>query len=581
MIDDKVLNAYEYFHASSAFSAFLIDNEFNRTDASFLDQYDKELYVKLLVTHSALLLALFKEEVVTKDNNKNISLNIYENAFDVLMSNLCTEDGNKFKLGDMSFDSKKEVFDLLRNKLLHGDYAIDLDGYKVVLNNKGLTGSIEIIDLVETCKTLCNVGICKLDEENQRTITFFKRHILEHGPDITNLNSLKRFMNDVHVAIFRDKPVDGYKRNDRYAQMLNRYYKTILESYGFYENRSIKNAIDIITKMCALHLEVAHIDIKYDVRVATSLPEFDKVKKFYVANKEFLDKLEPFERRLYMAEVLSNILYAKEAQYSVLASGLLNNMKMLSAYVSDVPLSEVDYIELASTTYVDDMSIAAVFNQFYACYHYELDEIYSNGVGTSLRDVISGKYLDFSKLNLDDFYVEGMTIDNGFNDFTNQLEHLEKSLEKINARKVGSETAYRKYLDNVKVPREEAEQRLLFTIEEVNNEYNKELELYKKAKEFMDTRYHRYVRNYNIIAHIRNAFAHGNVRIMNHTSGDTLNDRTIVIEDNYEGNNTYRLVISYTQFSKLFKKNNIDIVYDFIADKAITIGEEIKKKEKK
>jgi hypothetical protein len=46
MIDDKVLNAYEYFHASSAFSAFLIDNEFNRTDASFLDQYDKELYVK-------------------------------------------------------------------------------------------------------------------------------------------------------------------------------------------------------------------------------------------------------------------------------------------------------------------------------------------------------------------------------------------------------------------------------------------------------------------------------------------------------------------------------------------------------
>ena len=170
MIDDKVLNAYEYFHASSAFSAFLIDNEFNRTDASFLDQYDKELYVKLLVTHSALLLALFKEEVVTKDNNKNISLNIYENAFDVLMSNLCTEDGNKFKLGDMSFDSKKEVFDLLRNKLLHGDYAIDLDGYKVVLNNKGLTGSIEIIDLVETCKTLCNIGICKTHLRHQQEV---------------------------------------------------------------------------------------------------------------------------------------------------------------------------------------------------------------------------------------------------------------------------------------------------------------------------------------------------------------------------------------------------------------------------
>ena len=29
----------------------------------------------------------------------------------------------------------------------------------------------------------------------------------------------------------------------------------------------------------------------------------------------------------------------------------------------------------------------------------------------------------------------GMTIDNGFNDFSNQLEHLEKSLEKIKSEK--------------------------------------------------------------------------------------------------------------------------------------------------
>ena len=29
----------------------------------------------------------------------------------------------------------------------------------------------------------------------------------------------------------------------------------------------------------------------------------------------------------------------------------------------------------------------------------------------------------------------------------------------------------------------------------------------------METRYHRYVRNYNIIAHIRNAFAHGRLNM--------------------------------------------------------------------
>ena len=90
--------------------------------------------------------------------HQQISLNIYEKAFDILMSNLCQEDGNKYKLGDMSFDSKKEIFDLIRNKLLHGDYVIDLEGYKVILNDKGVTGSIDIIDLVETCKSLCTSG---------------------------------------------------------------------------------------------------------------------------------------------------------------------------------------------------------------------------------------------------------------------------------------------------------------------------------------------------------------------------------------------------------------------------------------
>ena len=573
MKDDKVLNSYEYFHASSTFSVFLIDNQFDRIDASFLDQLDKEVYVKMLVTHSALLMALFKEDVIIKDQDKNISLNIYEKAFDILMSNLCQEDGNKYKLGDMSFDSKKEIFDLIRNKLLHGDYVIDLDGYKVILNDKGVTGSIDIIDLVETCKSLCTSGSCRLNDVNQRTITICKKHTLEYGPDITNLNSLKRFMNDVHVAIFRDKPVDGYQRNPRYAQILGSYYKTIQESHGFYENRIVQNAIDIITKMCALHLEVAHIDLNYEVKAATELPEFERIKKFYIANKSFLDKLDPVSRRMYMTEVLSNLLYSKEAEYSVLASGLVNNITMLSAYVSDVPLSEVKYLEQASNTYIDDMSIAAVFNQFYSCYHYELDAIYSNGVGTSLRDIANGTYLDFSKLDLEGFYDPGMTIDNGFSDFTNQLEHLEKSLEKIRLRRLGAENAYRRYLDNVKVPREEAEQRLLFNIEEIDNEYASELALYEEAKTFMETRYTDYVRNYNIIAHIRNAFAHGNVKILNHSSGDTLNDRVIVIEDNYEGANTYKLVIKYSEFARLFNQYNSTFLYNFIFKKAKVAAE--------
>ena len=68
----------------------------------------------------------------------------------------------------------------------------------------------------------------------------------------------------------------------------------------------------------------------------------------------------------------------------------------------------------------------------------------------------------------------------------------------------------------------------------------------------MNTRYNTYVRNYNIIAHIRNAFAHGNVKISSHVGGDTLLDRKIVIDDIYNGESTYKVVVTYKDFFKLF-----------------------------
>ena len=572
MIDDKILNAFEYFHASSTFSIFLIDNEFDRFDPTYLDQNDKEVYVKLLVTHSALLLALFKEEIMTKDDSRNISLNIFEKAFDALVSNLYQEDGDKYKIGDMSFDSKKELFDLIRNKLLHGDYVIDLNGYKVILNDKGITGSIEIIDLVETCKALCSSQECKLSEENKRTMTITKKSILESGPNLFNQSQLKKYMKDVYVIVFADKPMEGFQRDSKYAHTLASYYKTIQESKEYYEKHSIKNAVEILHRICLPYLRDAHIDLSYEIMPATQIEEFDRVKKYYLANRLFLDNLDNVSRRIYMNQVVSNIIYAKYTDYSVIAAALLNNISMLAAYVSDVPFSEIKYIELASNTYIDDMSIAAVFAQFYACYHYELDEIYSNGVGTSLKDVANGTYLDFSQLDLEGLYDEGMTIDNGFNDFSNQLERLEKSLEKISTRKEGAETAYRNYLAKCKNPKADAESRLLANIEALINEYNDAYTTYEQAQEFMNSRYDKYVKNYNIISHIRNAFAHGNVRIMHHTSGDTLNDRVLVIEDNYEGVNTFKLVITYKEFDILFRQDNLDLIYNFIRSKVETIA---------
>ena len=568
LLEDKFLNAFEYFHASTTFATFLIGDEFDRVDSSYLDQIDKELYAKLLVTHSALLMALFKEKVLVKDEDKNISLNIYQRVFDLLMSNLYEQDGEKYKLGDMSFDSKKEIFDLIRNKLLHGDYAIDLDGYKIVLNNKGVTGSINIVDLVETCKVLTVTNESRLVGENRRAMVLAKRENVKYGPNIYNPSQLKKFMKDVWLAVFTDKPEDGHERDERYAYVLEKFYIAVQNCTSLENKQTLKSVVKATYDRFLPILKSAHIELSYDMIPASVSEYYENVQEYYLKNRGYIDSLLSDEKRAFMMLYLNNIQYAKVVEHGVLAAGLLNNIKLLSAYLSDVPISEVDYLESVSNTYVDDMSIAAVFAQFYACYHYELDELYSNGIGTSLKDIANGTYLDFSKLDLYGLYDPSMTTDNGFNDFSNQLEHLENSIEKIRIKKEGAEIAFENYSKRAKQPSEETKQRLLDNISTLVNEYNKALTTLENAREFMNNRYEDYVRNYNIISHIRNAFAHGNVRILHHTEGDTLNDRMIVIEDNYEGANTYRLVIKYNDFVRLFNKYNSEVLYSFIFDKA-------------
>lgn len=79
-------------------------------------------------------------------------------------------------------------------------------------------------------------------------------------------------------------------------------------------------------------------------------------------------------------------------------------------------LCKLKYIVDSLETYIDDMSIVALFNHF-CCVYYQLDEIYSKRIGTSLRGIMEDKYLDYSKLQLYVFYDSEKTIDNSFLSF--------------------------------------------------------------------------------------------------------------------------------------------------------------------
>jgi hypothetical protein len=80
----------------------------------------------------------------------------------------------------------------------------------------------------------------------------------------------------------------------------------------------------------------------------------------------------------------------------------------------------------------------------------------------------------------------------------------------------------------------------------------------------MDNQFEKYVKNFNIISHIRNAFAHGNVRILPYVKGDPLLDRDIAISDIYEGRDTYSIVIKYKDFRQLMEESNLRYIMLFL-----------------
>ena len=108
--------------------------------------------------------------------------------------------------------------------------------------------------------------------------------------------------------------------------------------------------------------------------------------------------------------------------------------------------------------------------------------------------------------------------------------------------------------------------------------------LSRSAQEFMNKRKDKYVRNLNIIEHIRNSFAHGNVKVLDNLDGDFFYDRLLEIQDIYYGKVTYKKVIKVKDFMKLFSSDNLDVLMKFLMslqkNNSCTL-DDVKKLEKK
>ena len=570
----KLLNAQRLLKTSMAFNNFLNFEFYVQGQEGSTYQLDyngtKDEYKSLIVTNAILLLSLFKEHFLKKDENDSLTLKISDPAFNSLMGNLINPDGTKYKIGELSFEEKVDVLEILRNKLLHGDYYIDND--TIILNNKGITGSITINDLTRMCVLLLPSENFKLSGPNTRPMIDTTKNNVEKDNKMHSLNNLKTYMNEVYYIRFIDLPEEGYERTVEYAQVLRSFYTHITNIKR--QNPNIP--IDIIFKEEYLRykelLDRLHINIICEKIPVPETEYYNRIETLFLKNKESLfNKMIPFERRAMMQSIAMTILTEKDEDEIIIANAIYNCISLLIGYTHNLNVYDINLLHTQSITYLDDITVVGLINAFYCIYHYGLDEIYSNQGGTSLKDIANGKYLNFARLKLDMYHDDHMTIDISFADFHNQLLALEKNVRECEARLEIAKRQLAGYYKSATKKSSKAEENIMNMVSNCEEKLESAKKTYEAAKTFMDKDFDKYVKNFNIINHMRNAIAHGNVRIKPYVKGDTLKDQKIEMRDVYEGVLTYYLSIRYDDLYQLIMPPNIDIIRNFIDTKVSSL----------
>ena len=579
MESKKLHNAQTLIRTSYGYNNFLNHEYYVPGQMGGTYQLDgngtKEEYKNLIITHAILLLSVFKERLLKKEDEA-LNLKISDPVFTTIMGNLIQPDGTKYKIGDLSFEEKIDILETLRNKLLHGDYYIDKDN--IVLNNKGITGSITIEDLYKMATLLLPVEKFKLNGPNVRPIVSTTKQHVEKDNKMQSLNNLRTYMSGVNYYRFIDIPEPGFERTLEYGQGLDLFFEIMWQIKMNNQHLEFEQIFNAVYPAYRPALKKLHIQLSYEKIPVTETEYYNRIETFFLKNKkQFFNHLTPFERRAIMQKVATAILNEKDDDDIIIANAIFNSMNVIKAYAEGKNVySDVTFLKQHSMMYLDEITVAGLMNAFYCIYHYGLDEIYSKQNSTSLKDIASGECLNFARLKLDWFDDDHMTIDVSFADFPNQLEALRKAPAALASRTEIAKRNLEGYRKSATKKTEEKEQQLIEAVEACEKAEKEAKEIYEKAKRFMEKDYHNHIKNFNIIAHIRNCFAHGNVRIKPYVKGDSLKDQLITMQDVYNGALTYYLTIRYDDFYQLVMSPNIDIMREFVDTKI----EKLKEKEK-
>ena len=542
-------NIMDYYLGNKAYNLFLQGIIYNNPIYSegILDK--KNINATKIGCISNIFLAI-KEDLVSKDKegyNSRILISELENN----VSLIATKENNGYRINNYLFPDAPTLVSVLRNKLAHGLYTMDLEHNRIIFNIESNEVIINI-DKLSTYVISCLKSYTKVNNSS-----IYKRDfVINNKVDTTrtkpmkSINELNNFIKngrEIEIILIKkdntlisnyvvwelENIIDEYRitKNNKLLINFENKYK---DEYDFKWN--IKKLNDDKTKeLSNFILNIIPQNITYNEEVMVILKEYaykmnNNYNKFNVI-MENLTNLVLLDEIKENNTINSNVLYDKIKE------------KYGSIYIS--------YNTLISSS-------IAMFNSLFS---YANDDVYKNDNKYTLLD---NNGLDYSKLDLSLINVQIKTIDNTIiNELNIRKTAKEKELNLI-------DTKITKELNNLNIVKSKSNTNAINNItSKLNNLYNIKNTLTIEHNNIINelnicNNYYNnnllYLENESIITGIRNSIAHGNYEVV---QCNNINDTYIVFNDIYEGKLTFKGTIKILDFIDLIDNNAI-VINEFL-----------------
>ena len=542
-------NIMDYYLGNKAYNLFLQGIIYNNPIYSegILDK--KNINATKIGCISNIFLAI-KEDLVSKDKegyNSRILISELENN----VSLIATKENNGYRINNYLFPDAPTLVSVLRNKLAHGLYTMDLEHNRIIFN-------------IESNEVIINI-----DKLSTYVISCLKSYT-----KVNNSSIYKRdFVINNKVDTTREKPMksinelNNFIKNSREIEIiLIKKDNTLISNYVVWE---LENIIDEyrITKnnKLLINFENNYKD-EYDFKWNIKKLNDDKTKELsnfilniipqnITYNEEVMVILKEYASKMNNNYNKFNVIMENLTNL-VLLDEIKENNTVNSNILFDKIKEKYNNIYISYNTLIS--SSIAMFNSLFS---YANDDVYKNDNKYTLLD---NNGLDYSKLDLSLINVQVKTIDNTIiNELNIRKTAKEKELNLI-------DTKITKELNNLNIVKSKSNTNAINNItNKLTNLYNIKNTLTIEHNNIINelnicNNYYNnnilYLENESIITGIRNSIAHGNYEVV---QCNNINDTYIVFNDIYEGKLTFKGTIKILDFIDLIDNNAI-VINEFL-----------------